>query len=188
MIEDISKPGEEGDKTLYVSGQHGCGVSQAWWPADMRRSLAISKTTAHRRSLTLHHVYIWQKRQRTALSPSLPAQLFSPLVTVGVAGILALTIMFLLHQYIIMIVTFLLCGIALFARSLISDVTYMFLLKLTLNSRKRKMRDTPDTPLPDAPLVRVLETIDLSSSGVEHFLDTSAETSSHVSTMGELTQ
>ncbi len=37
------------------------------------------------------------------------------------------------------------------------------------------MRRTPQTPMPSTPLVRVLETLDLSQSNVEHFLDTSEE-------------
>ena len=33
----------------------------------------------------------------------------------------------------------------------------------------------PETPMPEAPLVRVLETFDLSSTNVEHFLDSKAD-------------
>ena len=45
----------------------------------------------------------------------------------------------------------------------------------------------PETPMPEAPLIRVLETFDLSSTNVEHFLDSKADLkalevkSSHVS-------
>ena len=35
--------------------------------------------------------------------------------------------------------------------------------------------DFPETPMPSGPLVRVLETIDLSSSDVEHFIKASSE-------------
>ncbi len=34
---------------------------------------------------------------------------------------------------------------------------------------------TPETPMPEAPLFRVLETFDLSSTNVEHFLDSKAD-------------
>ena len=33
----------------------------------------------------------------------------------------------------------------------------------------------PETPMPEAPLIRVLETFDLSSTDVEHFLDSKAD-------------
>ena len=33
----------------------------------------------------------------------------------------------------------------------------------------------PETPMPEAPLIRVLETYDLSSTNVEHFLDSKAD-------------
>ncbi len=33
----------------------------------------------------------------------------------------------------------------------------------------------PETPMPEAPLIRVLETFDLSSTNVEHFLDSKAD-------------
>ena len=36
-------------------------------------------------------------------------------------------------------------------------------------------QSAPETPMPDAPLVRVLETFDLSSTDVEHFLDSKAD-------------
>ncbi len=32
-------------------------------------------------------------------------------------------------------------------------------------------RPAPETPMPEAPLIRVLETFDLSSSNIEHFID-----------------
>ena len=34
---------------------------------------------------------------------------------------------------------------------------------------------TPETPMPEAPLIRVLETFDLSATDVEHFLDSKAD-------------
>ncbi len=34
---------------------------------------------------------------------------------------------------------------------------------------------TPETPMPEVPLVRVLETFDLSATNVEHFLDPRAD-------------
>lgn len=36
-------------------------------------------------------------------------------------------------------------------------------------------RPAPETPMPEAPLIRVLETFDLSSTDVEHFLDSKAD-------------
>jgi len=33
----------------------------------------------------------------------------------------------------------------------------------------------PETPMPEAPLIRILETFDLSSTNVEHFLDSKAD-------------
>ncbi len=36
-------------------------------------------------------------------------------------------------------------------------------------------QSAPETPMPEAPLIRVLETFDLSSTDVEHFLDSKAD-------------
>jgi hypothetical protein len=41
----------------------------------------------------------------------------------------------------------------------------------------------PDTPMPSTPLVRVLETIDLSSSDIEHFIRSTAEYTSEQKTI-----
>ena len=41
----------------------------------------------------------------------------------------------------------------------------------------------PDTPMPSTPLVRVLETIDLSSSDIEHFIRSTAEYTSEQQTI-----
>lgn len=48
----------------------------------------------------------------------------------------------------------------------------------------------PETPMPEAPLIRVLETIDLSSSNIEHFLDSKADLEAFVpvSTAGVIQQ
>jgi len=36
-------------------------------------------------------------------------------------------------------------------------------------------RPAPETPMPEAPLIRVLETFDLSSSNIEHFIDSKTD-------------
>ncbi|GHO86941.1 hypothetical protein [Dictyobacter formicarum] len=41
----------------------------------------------------------------------------------------------------------------------------------------------PDTPMPSTPLVRVLETIDLSSTNIKHFLDIKSQTSGSITRM-----
>ncbi len=57
----------------------------------------------------------------------------------------------------------------------------------TLKSRRKKSilvqqkqpmwlaQPAPETPMPEAPMFRVLETFDLSSTNVEHFLDSKAD-------------
>lgn len=45
----------------------------------------------------------------------------------------------------------------------------------------------PDTPMPATPLVRVLETIDLSSTNVKHFLDIKSQTTGSITRMRDVT-
>jgi hypothetical protein len=44
----------------------------------------------------------------------------------------------------------------------------------------------PETPMPATPLIRVLETIDLSSTSVEHFLEEEKQTSGEMPIVQEL--
>lgn len=45
----------------------------------------------------------------------------------------------------------------------------------------------PDTPMPATPLVRVLETIDLSSTNVKHFLDIKSQTTGSITKIRDVT-
>jgi len=53
-----------------------------------------------------------------------------------------------------------------------------------LQYERQKWHDqpAPETPMPEAPLIRVLETFDLSSSNIEHFLDSKADLTAFVPT------
>lgn len=57
------------------------------------------------------------------------------------------------------------------APSLLMQLEHSIPTSLPSSSLPSTLSAFPETPMPEAPLVRVLETIDLSSSDVRHFLD-----------------
>lgn|GEM_PF-2614410 len=62
--------------------------------------------------------------------------------------------------------------------------------KAVVQQQMWQQQPAPETPMPEAPLVRVLETFDLSSSNIEHFLDSKTDIKAFVpvSTAGILNQ
>ncbi len=61
---------------------------------------------------------------------------------------------------------------------------YIAILLQTVEARRKKYtpvqqvwqeQPAPETPMPEAPRIRILETFDLSATDVEHFLDSKAD-------------
>jgi len=168
--------GSRDTRKLQVLRQHASGVSRALWPAEMRRSLATGRLAQRRRSLVLNGKWGTLLAIILRLGPALALVAISMLVggTIVAALVLRLWYLLLIPTVVLTVGTL--------------AITLPFLLKLyrtfhplaIRTSRELRAlpifpppRRSPETPLPTAPLVRILETYDLSQTDVEHFLDTS---------------
>lgn len=155
------------------------GVSSAWWPRGLRRERAAGETLQRRRALMMrgwwrshggfvssHYLFLWWYLLAvfTMLTGGvlLAAFVFGPWIT----------LLFLYLAWILVGATaiwFMIAG-AHFANSK-RPGSSCCVGKTLPESLSHTEQHFPITPMPDAPLVRVLETVDLSSSGIEHFLD-----------------
>jgi hypothetical protein len=160
-------------KNLHIFRQHASAVSHALWPSDLHRSQAIEKAVQRRR-------YVKFGIMPLSLAQSVQASMPVLLVVVStIVGGSIVTALFLHLWYILLIPT-------LFLTLTTLVILHPFLSKLkhtprpTLQPTPRYFksspgipptRRTPETPIPHTPLVRELETFDLSQTGVEHFLD-----------------
>ncbi len=186
-------------KKLQIFRPHASGVSQALWPVDTRRSLATGRVAQQRRSLLLRGK--WWAMVATLLAPvvqvmQVATSLFVGVVTLVVGGSILVGLLF--HNWALLLLS------ALILSFLSLAITPSLLLKLKHMpypgmaygfSPKHKratrsnntpnfpiMRRSPETPMPmmpTAPLVRELETFDLSQTGVEHFLENSTSSTEH---------
>ena len=153
-------------------------VSHALWPIHMRRSLATGRVAQGRRLLVLHSK--WGAFLATIFRFGTPLLLIATSMVIGGAIVAAL----LLHAwYLLLLIVLLLAGM-----TLIIIPPFVFKLARVLHFRAGQptrplralphfpgTRGEPETPLPSAPLVRVLETYDLSESAVRHFVETAPE-------------
>jgi hypothetical protein len=170
----VSRAG--GDRSVVQISRPGAsGISNALWPSRVRRSIATGRIAQQRRLLTLKRIW-WATRSRRVM-PHLRffyhLLLFVLLVGAILLGVLVfqywmlLLLLALAWSVIIMLMTRLLC-----------DKIYdMLVLR-----RGRKQASTPykrrtaaathfpETPMPPTPLIRVLETIDLSRVDVESLM------------------
>ena len=162
-------------KKLHIFRQQACNVSRALWPADVRRSLATGRVAQQRRSLLLKGKR-WESLVRL-LQIDTAQLLFVVALFVGSTILAAL----LLHLwYVLLIPIFMLGGL-----TGLLVLPWLSRLYQRLRSVARRtprvrgshssfptMQSAPETPLPADPLVRILETYDLSQTDVEHFVDT----------------
>lgn len=167
--------GSGDSKKLQIFRQQACSVSRALWPADLRRSLATGKVAQQRRSMLI-------SGKRWALLARLFRIDTSRLViatsmfiggTIFAALLLRLWYVLLIPMFVLTVLT------------LVTALPFLFRFyhtsRQTTSQTRRElkslpgfpvMRRAPETPMPAAPLVRILETYDLSQTDVEHFLDT----------------
>ena len=180
---------------LQIFRPHASGVSQALWPADTRRSLSTGRVAQQRRHLMLRGK--WWSIVEMLVAPVVQIMQTAPSFFMGVltllvggsilAGLLFHTWAFLLFPALILSLLSLAITPILFLKLRhmpYPGMKYGFQPKNTRVPRSHNtpgfptMRRSPETPMPSmptAPLVRELETFDLSQTGVEHFLDSGAE-------------
>lgn len=185
-------------KKLQIFRPHASGVSQALWPAETRRSLSTGRVAQQRRYMVLRGK--WWATLATILEPIVlvmqtATALFTGVLSLLVGGSILAALLF--HSWIVLlfpaiILSFL--SLAIIPSLLLklkhmpyagmAGMSYDFQHKSKRVPRTRNapsfptMRRSPETPMPTmptAPLVRELETFDLSQTGVEHFLDSSSE-------------
>jgi hypothetical protein len=163
-------------KKLHIFRQHASAVSHALWPSDLYRSQAIEKAVQRRRYVKFGHMPL-------SLAQSVQASMPVVLVVVStIVGGSIVTALFVHLWYILLIPT-------LFLTLATLVILQPFLSKLQHTPRPTRSalqqtpryfksspgilstRRAPETPIPHTPLVRELETFDLSQTGVEHFLD-----------------
>ncbi len=173
---------DSGDsKKLRVFRQHASGVSRALWPADMRHSLATSRVAQRRRKLVIREKW-WTKLLTTIEASTV---LTMGVITLFVGGSMLATLLF--HRW----------WLLLFPATILTILSLAIMPQLLIKLKQtrhmgvaqhaRELRGTPgrfappsirrspETPIPTTPLVRELETFDLSQTGVEHFLESSGK-------------
>jgi hypothetical protein len=169
----MGDPGRGDSKKLQSFRRHAGGVSSALWPADMRRSMATGRGAQRQRSLVMSG----KRRVLPATTLRIGTSLALMLISMFVGGIIVGALV--LHlEYLLLIPSAILTVMTLL-------ITPHLLLKLHRKFRpvalqsppSRELRGSsfppmrrrsPETPLPVAPLVRVLETVDLSQIDAEH--------------------
>ncbi len=175
--------GNTDSKKLHILRQQASAVSHALWPSDLHRSQVIEKNVQKRHDSLSNLQLFWTLQQVPA---SIPLLLVVTSTIVGGSIVTAL----LLHLwYILLLPTALLTLTTLvILPSLVQKLsrvseqptsTMQPLQSIQLTPRLFKSspgippssRRTFETPIPRTPLVRELETFDLSETGVEHFLE-----------------
>lgn len=171
-------------KKLQVFRQQASAVSQALWPSNLHRSQVIGKTVQKHRRVPFSGMHLLWTEQN--IPASVPVLLVITSTIVGGSIVTAL----LLHLwYVLLLPTLLLAFTTLvIVPPLLRKLNHMpKLTKLTKPTKQTIIQSTPrsfksspgilvshhslETPMPKTPLVRELETFDLSETGVEHFLD-----------------
>lgn len=171
-----------GDRSVLQTIRPGeSGISNALWPSRVRRGIATGWIAQQRRLLAMRRIW-WATRSRHImprlrfLSPFLLCVLLLCGILLGVLVFqywMLLLLLALAWSVIIMLMTRLLCD-------KIYDVLVMRRgqrgqrgQKQSSTARKRRTAAAthfPETPMPPTPLIRVLETIDLSRVDVESFM------------------
>jgi hypothetical protein len=165
-----------------VFRQHVGSVSDAWWPAHLRRSLATGRIAQGRRLLLL---CCRSRQRRLAAIFQFGTRLLLVGTSMAIGGLIVAAL--LLRAWYILLFTLLL----LILLTLIIAAPAVMKLARALHLPGRRpiialspLRNLPrfpgafgepETPLPVAPLVRVLETYDLSASEVQHFVASLAD-------------
>lgn len=174
----------EDRKQLQVVLPRANGVSSALWPASARRCLATSKEAQRRRYMIVNG------KKWMLFAPSFSLLLVivvTMLMSAAIVAALSWHLWYLLAFAALLLLTLLNMHSRVDMRSMLSNLRWqgralraiqrMPVQRATAGSRVGKGMQhlqgqaTPRTPMPDLPLVRVLETVDLSQSPVEHFVN-----------------
>lgn len=154
-------------KRLRNFRQHASGVSRALWPANMRRSLATGRVAQRRRSLVINRRWGVLPATILHLGSSLSLMLISVVVggSIVIALVLRLWYVLIIPATILTIMTLLVLPLFLLRPSHTFNTSALQPSRETRGlAHHPNIRRSPETPLPATPLVRVLETYDLSEN------------------------
>ena len=162
------------EQQLQAFARRAARVSKALWPTNVRRSIATGRAAQTRRQLIVKSRYGgWYS----------PAPTMNVMNVAGVTTVAGASIIVLLAMHLWLLVLF-------FMAVVVVAFLFVVMMRRRALSMKRSMDSWqygaerrsfpgmlgkahfPNTPMPvEPPLVRVLETFDLSQTNVEHFLD-----------------
>ncbi len=163
-------------------------VSNALWPVDTRRRFASSTHAQRRRVIVLRGFWRSKRASKVGFRCRVIARIFYVLcIMIATAFVLEglLLVLFMARPWALLL---LLTATWTVSLSIANQLLYLERPKTTVSRNVTKVKTLkvvepvqpvrqpallqfPETPMPATPLVRVLETIDLSSSEVAHFLD-----------------
>lgn len=167
---------------------YASSVSKAIWPQSIRRCIATSKAAQGRRLMMMKG--FWKARTQrnrvttrlclyyTCRTAPMPQRII--IILLAAASIPALYIFYqwptlALFIGIWLMMSLLVCRL-LFRRKYHTSTTITPRAiggsSAPEKSQQQSLFNFPETPVPSTPLIRVLETIDLSSTDVEHFINT----------------
>jgi hypothetical protein len=176
-------------------------ISHAAWPANIQRFVATDRAAQRRRAIIMQ---AWRWTRHNSAFSRLGAwyntaflfmrqQIGTILVACGI--MLALYMLYQWSVWLVLAVIVAITCIAtfrlLFDEPRIVRTEQPLVVSLDMEEPQIASEqpqtapsfEFPDTPMPSTPLVRVLETIDLSSSDIEHFIRSTAEYTSEQQTI-----
>lgn len=171
-----------------VQRQYRSSVSRAAWPSSIQHRIATSKAAQGRRMIVMkgwwwistwhNHITAKLLRWYTYIVTPVRQQLTTALITSG----LILSMYELYQWYVwspVIIICILVCAILFLLLSEKQHTPTIPHTTLPPENEEPLQQITqfefPETPVPATPLIRVMETIDLSSSDVKHFIHTTAD-------------
>jgi hypothetical protein len=171
----------EDRKQLQVVLPRANGVSSALWPASARRCIATSKEAQRRRYMIING-------KKWMLVPLFLVIFATMAMSAALVAALSWHLWFLLPVVALLLLVLLnvrarvdagaiylrLRGQERPSHAVYSKKTVTTSAagsKVVRRAKRPQAQPTPRTPMPELPLVRVLETVDLSQSNVEHFVD-----------------
>lgn len=198
--------GSSGRRIGVKALSNASGVSRAMWPAKLRQSAALGKNAQRRRALKclwwsvrvylsqVPLLYVWFAVALLVAGSFLLLLVLQQRHTFVIAAMVgAVAIVHLVSSNLIRFVRSRLIPFVKERQARVErsgSMGYTEPIKLPVQVRRQPMQDAavmrtprlslllhaPETPMPEPPLIRVLETIDLSSCDVEHFLGPETET------------
>ena len=188
----------EDRKQLQVVLPRANGVSSAIWPASARRCLATGKEAQRRRYMIVNG------KKWMLFAPSfflLLVVVVTMLMSAAIVAALSWHLWYLLAVAALLPLALLNMQGRIDALSLLSNLRGQGQARhrhsvqaVTAGSKAGKSmahlqrQVTPRTPMPDLPLVRVLETVDLSKSSAEHFISAKGKEQNIIHVMHEIGQ